>query len=139
MERKNEKQNFKPVAVVAAVIRRWQGAQLQVLLVRRGPGQSGAGDWEFPGGKVERNESPQEALAREIEEELGLEIQVKEKVGENTFSYPHRAIQLSLYWAEIRGGELRLSEHDAYEWLLPTEIETGKLSAADQPFVKLLF
>jgi mutator protein MutT len=138
MENSFDDQNKNHLTVVGAVIQRWVCKELQVLLVRRGPGQSGAGDWEFPGGKVERGEAPEEALAREIEEELGLQILVKEKIGENCYSYPHRTIKLSLFWATISQGHLQLREHDAFEWLSPGSIILEKLSPADRHFIRLL-
>jgi mutator protein MutT len=123
------------VLVVAAVIRRFADPEKRVLIVRRGPGQSGAGHWEFPGGKVERGESPEQALIREIEEELGLNIRVGPFIGEIEHTYPTKVIRLRVYWAESLHGELQLVEHDASKWLLPSEIQLEELSEADRPFV----
>ena len=123
------------VLVVAAVIRRFADPEKRVLIVRRGPGQSGSGYWEFPGGKVERGESPEQALIREIEEELGLNIRIGAFIGEIEHSYPTKVIRLCVYWAESQHGELQLVEHDAARWLLPSEIPLEELSEADRPFV----
>ncbi|MBO9667606.1 MAG: (deoxy)nucleoside triphosphate pyrophosphohydrolase [Bdellovibrio sp.] len=131
----NEKRG--PVLVVAAVIRH-PSQDGRVLIVRRGPGQSGAGHWEFPGGKVEAGEMPESALVREIDEELGIAIEVQDYVGEADFTYPSKTIRLRVYWAQARNAELDLREHDALEWLQVSEIQPEKLSAADRPFVKWL-
>ncbi len=110
---------LEPVLVVAALIRRYADSEKKILVVRRGPGQTGAGHWEFPGGKVERGESPQQALLREIDEELGIEIRVADFLAERDFSYPTKNIRLRVYWAETLTQELRLSEHDDFKWCLP--------------------
>ncbi|WP_413581312.1 (deoxy)nucleoside triphosphate pyrophosphohydrolase [Bdellovibrio sp. HCB288] len=128
----------KPVLVVAAVIRKKDDSEMRILLVRRGPGQSGAGFWEFPGGKVEPGESPEQALRREIDEELGIQISVGDLVGELDFDYPSKTIRLRVYEATTTDSQLTLSEHDALKWLKAAEIVTEDLSAADRPFVKVL-
>ena len=127
-----------PVLVVAAVIRRDKDPEKRVLLVRRGPEQSGAGFWEFPGGKVEPKEDPTEALVREIDEELGVHITVGALVDEQDFTYPSKTIRLRVYWASTSDENIDLREHDALKWVLPTEIVAEELSAADRPFVSLL-
>lgn len=127
-----------PVLVVAAVIRRNQDPEKRVLLVRRGPGQSGAGHWEFPGGKVELGEPPAQALEREIDEELGIKISVGNLIGEQDFPYPSKTIRLRVYWATTQADTVELREHDAMKWLLPSEIDMAELSAADRPFVSLI-
>ena len=127
-----------PVLVVAAVLAAPVEQGRKVLIVRRGPGQSGAGFWEFPGGKVELGEAPEQALVREIEEELNLHIKVKALLGEEVFDYPSKTIRLRVYHTEILSGELKLSEHDSHKWILPEEIDVEELSAADRPFVAKL-
>jgi 8-oxo-dGTP diphosphatase len=123
-----------PVLVVAAVIHLAHAPE-KILIVRRGPGQSGAGFWEFPGGKVELGESPEQALHREIEEELGIQIQVQELIGEDVHHYPTKSIRLRVYRAEALQAKLTLTEHDDFRWCLPGEINLDELSAADRPFV----
>lgn len=126
---------IQPILVVAAVIRQISDPSGRVLIVRRGPAQSGAGDWEFPGGKVEPGELPEQALVREIKEELGIEICVNAQVGERVFAYPAKTIRLRVYWATSLSEELTLSEHDAFQWVRPDQIEIESLSQADRPFV----
>lgn len=125
------------VAVVAALLRHPVQSG-KVLIVRRGPLETGAGFWEFPGGKVDPGETHEQALAREIEEELGIVIKVQELIAENIHSYPAKRIHLFLYAAEILSGEIELREHDMLEWLLPADLNSELLSEADRPFVPLL-
>ncbi|HEY1080317.1 MAG TPA: (deoxy)nucleoside triphosphate pyrophosphohydrolase [Bdellovibrio sp.] len=126
------------VLVVAALIRRANDPQGRILVVRRGPGQSGAGFWEFPGGKVDSGETPENALIREIDEELSVAIKVEAFLGENIFAYPAKTIRLQVYWAQMTAGEVQLSEHDALKWCLPKEIIESELSEADRPFVQMI-
>ncbi|QLY26984.1 (deoxy)nucleoside triphosphate pyrophosphohydrolase [Bdellovibrio sp. KM01] len=128
----------KPVLVVAAVIRKENDPDKRILLVRRGPDQSGAGFWEFPGGKVELSESPEQALRREIDEELGIAITVGTLIGEKDFAYPSKTIRLRVYEALTRTAEITLTEHDDLKWLKAEEIIKDELSAADRPFVEML-
>lgn len=128
-----------PVLVVAAVIQRQEDPEGRILVVRRGPEQSGAGFWEFPGGKVEAGEAPEQALVREIAEELALNIRVLELIGEEDFAYPSKTIRLRVYWASVKGGEdLALTEHDDFKWQVAEEIDVMSLSAADRPFVEMI-
>ena len=123
-----------PVLVVAAVIHLAHAPE-KILIVRRGPGQIGAGFWEFPGGKVELGESPEQALHREIEEELGIRIKVQALIGEDVHHYPTKTIRLRVYRAEALQEKLVLTEHDDFKWCLPSEIKLEELSAADRAFV----
>ena len=127
-----------PVLVVAAVIRKENDSDKRILLVRRGPDQSGAGFWEFPGGKVEPSESPEQALRREIEEELGITIQVGALIGQEDFAYPAKTIRLRVYETLTQDTPITLTEHDASKWLKADEIDREELSAADRPFVDIL-
>ncbi|MDG0816348.1 (deoxy)nucleoside triphosphate pyrophosphohydrolase [Bdellovibrio svalbardensis] len=132
------KQSSEPVLVVAALIQRDFDPEKKILIVRRGPGQSGAGFWEFPGGKVEIGEDPKLALVREIDEELGLKIRVGDLLGEQDFAYPSKVIRLRVYWVLSSHDDLELREHDALKWCSPHEIVVEELSAADRPFVELI-
>lgn len=124
-----------PTFVVAAVIQQISQTSGCVLIVRRGPGQSGAGAWEFPGGKVEIGELPEQALIREIKEELGIDIHVNAQIGERDFAYPAKTIRLRVYWATPLSENLTLTEHDAFQWIRPEHIDIESLSEADRPFV----
>lgn len=127
-----------PILVVAAVIEKAHQADDRILIVRRGPFQSGSGFWEFPGGKVEDGETAEQALIREIQEELGVAITVKDFVGELDFSYPTKTIRLRVYKAVTDLVGFRLTEHDDFKWMKPAEIDIQELSEADRPFIEML-
>lgn len=110
----------------------------EVLIFRRGPGMSGAGFWEFPGGKVEDGESFEGALKREIFEEIGIDIHVEEKIGENIHQYPTKKIHVHFYWVKIPNQSFTLVEHDAYQYVKPRELDIQILSEADRPIVEAL-
>lgn len=109
--------------------------QYRFLSVRRASG-SGAGDWEFPGGKVEEGETLEQALHREIREELGLEIRIHRKIGVTVVSYPQKQIRLHLFLCSCDSQKLELVDHDASEWLFPSEFLTLSWSAGDLEFVR---
>ena len=110
----------------------------KVLLVRRGPGEKGAGLWEFPGGKIEPGESPEEALKREVREELSLEVHIVRDLGRIFHSYPELDLHLRVFLCHLEGGTLHLTDHDAFQWLPAEEIELETLLPADKPFVEVL-
>lgn len=130
--------NSKVLWVVAAVIRRSHDAEQKILIVRRGPGQSNAGFWEFPGGKVEIGETPEGALKREIAEELHLEIAVGSCLGEQDFPAPTKTIRLRVYECQTADERLMLTEHDDFSWLQVDEIDPQILSVPDRPFLEQL-
>ena len=111
------------------------------MLARRGPNESGAGHWEFPGGKIEHEETQKQALIREIREELDFKIAPEklEFVGENLHKYPGRDILIFLW--KLRVSErphFRLIDHDKTEWYQLPELESLSLSPGDKPFILLL-
>lgn len=103
---------MKSIEVVAAVIRN----ENRVLATQRGYGAY-KDWWEFPGGKIEAGEKPEEALAREIREELKSEILVGECIDTVEYDYPEFHLVMKCYWAEIVRGEPVLLEHEAIRWL----------------------
>ncbi len=118
------------VHVVAAVLRDRAG---RVLLARRPPGGPHGGLWEFPGGKVEPGETPREALAREILEELGVEVVVGGRVAAVDHDYPHLAIRLDAYACRLARGEPRGVDGQAVAWVRPRDLPALALPAADRP------
>ena len=122
------------IHVVGAAIR----DESRILAAQRGPSMSLAGQWEFPGGKVEAGEAAADALAREVLEELGVEVDVGELVARSTFTTRDRVIDLDVYWCVIRHGELEPVEHSELRWLLPDELDSVAWAAADVPIVALL-
>ncbi len=118
----------KTIHVVAAIICRGN----KIFATQRGYGPY-KDWWEFPGGKVEPRETPEEALIREIEEELATEITVDEFITTVEYDYPEFHLIMDCYWCSITNGELKLLEHEAAKWLplndlrqvnwLPADIE----------------
>lgn len=103
---------MKTIRVVAAVIRKDD----KIFATQRGYGEL-KGGWEFPGGKIEDGETPQEALKREIEEELETEISVGELIDTIEYDYPTFHLSMDCFWCEIVEGKLVLKEHEAARWL----------------------
>lgn len=103
---------MKTVRVVAAVIK----ADNKIFATQRGYGEF-KGGWEFPGGKIEPGETPQEALKREILEELDTEISVGELIDTIEYDYPTFHLSMDCFWCEIVKGDLVLKEHEAARWL----------------------
>ena len=113
----------------------------QFMLARRGPLESGAGQWEFPGGKIEAGETPQHALRREIQEELSFDLSPYSPVfiGRNLHRYPDKEIELGLWLVEVdEKPEFILIDHDQTVWLKPSEIRESDLSDGDKPFILLI-
>ena len=103
---------MKTIRVAAAVIRK----DNKIFATQRGYGEL-KGGWEFPGGKIEDGETPQEALKREIEEELDTEILVGELIDTIEYDYPKFHLSMDCFWCEIVEGKLVLKEHEAARWL----------------------
>ncbi len=95
-----------------------------------------AGYWEFPGGKVEPNESAETALVREIKEELGFEVEVGMSLPANDWDSGKRHIRLLPFVCRLRGGQLQLLEHDAVEWVAAMHLLDRNWAPADVPIVR---
>lgn len=109
----------------------------RVFCTRRGRGAL-AGLWEFPGGKVEPDESPPDALVREIREELGCSIRVGAKVVAAEHEYDFAVVALTTYVCRLVEGRPTLSEHTESCWLPPSDLGTLEWAAADLPTIELL-
>lgn len=108
---------MKTIRVVAAVIKGVNKEGRPVIFAtQRGYGEF-EGGWEFPGGKIETGETPQEALAREIMEELDTEISVGNLIDTIEYDYPTFHLSMDCFWCEIVKGDLVLKEHEAARWL----------------------
>ena len=121
--------------VVAAVIRDHEG---RILLTRRPKGRHMAGLWEFPGGKVLAGEAPERALERELEEELGVEVEVGEAITFATHEEPGLRILLLFYAAEIEVGEPHAREGQQIAWVAPSELSAYPTPPADERLVRQL-
>ncbi len=118
--------------VMAALIE--QGGK--ILITQRTREGSQPLKWEFPGGKIEEGETPVECLKRELKEELNVDIHVGELFLTTTFDYPTWTIELSVYRAEITGGQIRLNVHQDARWVRPGELEAYDFCPADMDLVK---
>jgi len=121
------------ITVVAALIKKGD----QFLIAQRIKG-SLEGKWEFPGGKVELNETEQQAVVREIKEEFNVDIIAKEFIANNICEYPERTIDLRLYMCEYVAGEFLLLDHKQYAFVGLEDMLDYDLAPADIPLVKTL-
>lgn len=117
----------KAIRVVAAIITK----NGRYFATQRGYGEW-RGYWEFPGGKIEVGETPQEALRREIEEELGAEIGVDGKLCTVEYDYPAFHLSMDCFFAKVKNGKLTLKEHDAAKWLSYEELDSVDWLPADE-------
>ena len=108
-----------------------------VLCAQRGSGPL-AGLWEFPGGKVEGDEAPPAALAREIREELGCGVEVGNLVTTTFHAYDHIVVRLSTYLCTLAVGEPHPTEHTALRWLTRDELPALTWAPADVPTVRMI-
>ena len=112
----------------------------RVLLQQRAPGRAMAGLWEFPGGKVESHELPEAALARELEEELGIRVESRALLPAcfASAAVGDRHMILLLYVCRSWEGEPKPLDASALKWLRPDEMQAGEMPPADQPLIGLL-
>jgi len=108
------------------------------FVCRRKEGKSLAGYWEFPGGKIEENETHQNALARELLEELDMKVKVKDFVGQSNYDYDSFKIELYGYECSLIDYKGKLTDHDSYEWTSIKDLIKYKLAPADLPFIKMI-
>ena len=124
---------MKTVKVVAAVIRDGD----KIFSTARGYGEY-KGWWEFPGGKIEDGETPQQALVREIREELTAEIVVGDLIKTVEYDYPNFHLSMDCFWAEVVNGKLVLKEAEAAKWLTEDELESVNWLPADLEIIHLI-
>ncbi|MCI7248109.1 MAG: 8-oxo-dGTP diphosphatase MutT [Clostridiales bacterium] len=122
---------MKTIRVVAAVIR----SEDKIFATARGYGEF-KGGWEFPGGKIESGETPQEALKREIMEELETEISVGELIDTIEYDYPEFHLSMDCFWCEILSGNLVLKEAEDARWLAADELDSVAWLPADVTLIE---
>ena len=123
------------ILVVAAAL---YDARGRVLIAQRPQGRHQAGRWEFPGGKVAPGESEAAALARELREELGIEVTASRPFMRLEHSYADRSVELSMWIVERFAGAPRSLENQELRWVAPADLGQADLLEADRPFVEAL-
>ena len=117
---------MKTIRVVAAIIIENE----KVFATQRGYGDFKDG-WEFPGGKIDAGETPEEALVREIKEELDTEVEVKELLDTVEYDYPNFHLSMDCFICSIKSGDLVLKEHEAAQWLKKETLDSVDWLPAD--------
>jgi 8-oxo-dGTP diphosphatase len=110
----------------------------QILIAKRKKGDRLAEKWEFPGGKIETDETPEECLKREMLEEFGIEVSVGQYFGESIYHYNHGSIKLLAYQTHWERGNIVLKEHDEFKWVKSNQLDLFDFAPADLPFVEKL-
>ena len=118
---------MKSIKVVAAVIRDGN----RIFATQKGYGNY-RGWWEFPGGKIEAGETPQQALVREIREELDTEIEVGELISHVVYDYPEFHMDMDCFWCTVKEGNLTLKEAQSASWLCKDDLYSVKWLPADK-------
>ena len=126
---------MKTIRVVAAVIADDLDHPTKILATERGYGEF-KGQWEFPGGKIEKGETPEEAIRREIREELEVEIEVGPLLGTIEYDYPAFHLSMDCFWCEVLSGDLVLKEAEAARWLTKDELDSVQWLPADQTILE---
>ena len=121
---------MKTIRVVAAIII----DNGKVFATQRGYGEFKDG-WEFPGGKIDTGETPEEALVREIKEELDTEVEVKELLDTVEYDYPNFHLSMDCFLCKIKFGDLVLKEHEASAWLAKENLYSVEWLPADQGLI----
>lgn len=133
MEKELMENSRKRIEVVAAIIM----DAGKVFATQRGYGEFKDG-WEFPGGKMEKGESPQQALLREIKEELDTEINIGELFDTIEYDYPDFHLTMHCYLCTVKAGELVLKEHEAAKWLNRELLDSVEWLPADKSLIEKL-
>lgn len=124
---------MKSIEVVAGIIKDGD----KIFATQRGYGDFKDG-WEFPGGKMEPGETPEQAIARELKEELAVDVNVGEFLCTVDYDYPSFHLTMHCFYCSVIGGELTLLEHEAAKWLKSTELHSVNWLPADVEVVKAL-
>ena len=123
---------MKIINVTAAIIEK----DNKFLIAKRKKGKHLEGKWEFPGGKIEPQETPELCLQRELKEEFGITTNIGNFVGESIFDYGDRKIRLLGYKVEYLKGEFNLKDHDEIRWITVDEFHKYDIADADVPLLK---
>ena len=124
----------KIIEVVGAAIIR----NNKVLAMQRGEQMTLPGMWEFPGGKIEANETDEQALIREIKEELNVDIEIRDYINEASYDYDFGTVILKVYTAEIVAGQISMEEHSDGKWVTADELMAIDWAPVDIPAAEAL-
>lgn len=122
------------IEVVAGIIYK----DNKFLIAQRNLKKAQGGLWEFPGGKVEKGETYEEALIREIREEFNADIEVEEYVGENIHHYPEKDIKLIFYKAKLLSNNIELIEHEDFRWITKQDKNEFEFAGADEKVFEII-
>ena len=122
------------VKVTAAILAK----DNKIIIAKRGPDDKLADKWEFPGGKIEINETPEQCLKREMKEEFDIDVSVGEYLGSSIYHYDHISIELLAYRTYWEEGEIDLKDHDEFKWISLEQLPEFDFAPADMVFVEKL-
>ena len=123
-----------PIKVTAAILEK----DGRIIIAQRKSKDHLGGKWEFPGGKIEAGETPEECLARELNEEFDIDVSVGEYLGSSIFYYEHISIELMAYRTFWSGGQINSTDHKDYKWVTIEDLERYDFAPADRKFVERL-
>jgi 8-oxo-dGTP diphosphatase len=121
------------IEVTAAILEKGK----KIMIARRAASKHLEGFWEFPGGKIKENETPELCLTRELKEEFEIDVKIDKYIGESIYKYSKKPIKLIAYTGHIINGNMILNDHDKVEWFDLEEIINYKLAPADLPLIPL--
>jgi 8-oxo-dGTP diphosphatase len=110
----------------------------KVFIAKRKPPGRMPGMWEFPGGKIEDGETPEQCLKRELNEEFGIDVAIGRHVGTSLYRYDFYTVELMAYRTKILCGEIKLHAHDEFAWVAPEELGAFEFAPADILFVEMI-
>ena len=128
---------MKTLRVVAAVIRDISDGKTRILATKRGYGEF-KGKWKFPGGKIENEETPQQALIREIQEELDVKITIDNFIDTIEYEYPTFHLSMDCFWCYIVNGEITLKEASDSKWISIDEVYDIDWLPADRELIEII-
>ena len=126
---------MKRIKVVCGII---YNDKRKIFIARKKEGKHLSGYWEFPGGKIKPNETNEDALIREIHEELNMDILIAKYIGSNIHQYENLEVNLIAYECKYMPSNIRLLDHDAFRWVDKSEVTQYLISPADLPLIELI-
>lgn len=110
----------------------------KVFIAKRKPPGRMPGMWEFPGGKIEDGETPEQCLKRELNEEFGIDVLIGQHVGTSIYPYDFYTVELMAYRTKITDGKIKLNAHADMAWVEPGDLGGYEFAPADIPFVEMI-